>query len=429
MPRLPPGAVSVPIDAAVARRVAGPDAWFGPLDPLPPVAPPEIAGRQFDYPAGWNLLVQPRREDGVAPEALRALAEGCDLVRLAIETRKDQLADLDWSIRRRGASSGDGDPRIGRATALLRYPDREHAWDEWVRMLVEDMLVLDAATIYPRRGADGSLWSLEPVDGGTIKRVIDDYGRTPAPPLPAYQQILKGLPATGYTTDQLVYLPRNPLSHRVYGLSPVEQVLMTINIALRRQLHKLEYYTEGSLPDAFFGVPSDWTTEQLRQYQEYWDGLMSGNTAERRRMKFIHGDVRVVQAKEAILKDDFDEWLARIVCFGFAISPAPFVRQMNRSTAEAQDRASLREGLAPLMRWLKRVVDQILARVLGWPDLELAWRDTTEQDPRTQAEIAVALVGAGIATRNEARATLGLPPLPGADTLATAGPATPLGLD
>src|SRR5579862_4727268 len=293
-------------------------------------------------------------------------------------------------------------------------------------MLVEDMLVLDAATLYPRRARDGSLIALEPLDGGTIKRVLDDWGRTPAPPLPAYQQILKGLPAVDYTADALLYLPRNPRTWRVYGLSPVEQCLLTINIALRRQLHKLEYYTEGSMPDAFLGVPEDWTTEQLKEYQAYWDGLLSGNTAERRHLRFIHGNVRYVETKPAILKDDFDEWLARIVAFAFSISPAPFVRQMNRATAENQDQQALREGMAPLMRWLKRVVDQVLARAMGWPDLELVWRDTTEQDPQKQAQIATSLVAAGIATRNEARATLGLPPLPDGDALTVAGPVTPL---
>jgi hypothetical protein len=39
-------------------------------------------------------------------------------------------------------------------------------------------------------------------------------------------------------------------AHRVYGYSPVQQVLMTVNIALRRQLWQLDYFTEGSIPDA-----------------------------------------------------------------------------------------------------------------------------------------------------------------------------------
>ena len=53
--------------------------------------------------------------------------------------------------------------------------------------------------------------------GATIRPVIDEWGRIPLPPDPAYQQIIKGLPATDYTRDELLYYPRNLLSWRLYG--------------------------------------------------------------------------------------------------------------------------------------------------------------------------------------------------------------------
>ena len=31
--------------------------------------------------------------------------------------------------------------------------------------------------------------------------------------------------------------------------------------------------------------------------------------------------------KEAPYKDDFDEWLARIVCYAFSLPPTAFIRQ------------------------------------------------------------------------------------------------------
>ena len=54
------------------------------------------------------------------------------------------------------------------------------------------MLVIDAATLYPRYNRGGSLYALDVIDGATIKVLIDENGRTPAPPDPAYQQILHG---------------------------------------------------------------------------------------------------------------------------------------------------------------------------------------------------------------------------------------------
>ena len=142
------------------------------------------------------------------------------------------------------------------------------------------------------------------------------------PPYPAYQQILKGLPAVDYKADELYYLPRNVRSHRVYGYSPVEQVVMTVNIALRRQMHQLQYYTEGNVPEALIGVPETWTPDQIGQFQAYWDALLEGDSAQRRHARFVPATISksFVQTKEAGLKDDYDEWLA-LTCLVFFIQP------------------------------------------------------------------------------------------------------------
>lgn len=59
-----------------------PSAWFGPAQPLQPMAPAEVAGRQFDYPVGYNLAVTPRADEGVSFAQLRSLADSYDLLRL-----------------------------------------------------------------------------------------------------------------------------------------------------------------------------------------------------------------------------------------------------------------------------------------------------------------------------------------------------------
>ncbi len=417
--------------AAGLRYVAtgkAPDGWFGPGQPLSVVAEPVPVGRQFDFPVGWNLRTQPRQDEAVSFEQLRGLAESWDLLRLVIETRKDQMAGLVWSIkpRRPRESGAPEDPRIGWLESLLAYPDREHDWAGWLRMLLEDLFVIDAPTLYLRRDRQGALWALEPVDGATIKRVLSEDGRTPAPPDPAYQQILKGVPAVDYTADELVYLPRNPRANRVYGLSPVEQIVMTINIAIRRQLSQLAYFTEGNTPEALIGVPDAWNPEQIRQFQEYWDALLEGNLAARRHTRFVPGGLKYQPVRDVPLKDDFDEWLARVVCFAFSIPPTAFIRQMNRATAETAQQSALEEGLAPLMAWLKGLVDRVIRQVLGWDDLEFAWEAGGTVDPQVQAQIDAAYVGAGIKSRNEVRQALGLDPVEGGDALTLAQPATTL---
>jgi hypothetical protein len=60
----------------------------------------------------------------------------------------------------------------------------------------------------------GAPFAFEIIDGATIKRILNADGRTPLAPEPAYQQIIKGLPAVDYHRDELLYKPRNPRSQR-----------------------------------------------------------------------------------------------------------------------------------------------------------------------------------------------------------------------
>ena len=125
-----------------------------------------------------------------------------------------------------------------RVVAIARFfhkPDGVTRWKTWLRSLLEDMFVIDAATLYCQRNRSGQLCALQQLDGATIKRVIDDWGRTPQPFAgadgstvfpPAFQQVLKGLPAVNYSARDIIYRPRNVRAHRVYGYSPVQQVLV-----------------------------------------------------------------------------------------------------------------------------------------------------------------------------------------------------------
>lgn len=388
-----------------------PGSWFGPQQPMQPEAQ-QTQGRQLDYPVGYNIRISPRSDENISFEQLRALADAYDLLRLVIETRKDQIAKFDWSIKAKEGRTVS-QARLKELTDFYQKPDREHDWDEWLRALLEDMLVIDAATLYPRKTLGGQLYALELVDGATIKRVIDDDGRTPPPPSPAYQQILKGIPASDYTYDELIYRPRNVRSNKIYGYSPVEQIIITVNTAIRRQLHQLQYYTEGNVPEMIFALPAEWNVDQVKTWQEWWDSLLSGDTAQRRHARFVPGgkDFSAIMTKEGALKDEMDEWLARIVCYAFSVSPTPFVKQMNRATAQTAHMAALQEGLIPIQSWVKRGRDYELATYHHEPDAEFCFVTDEEEDPLQQAQVHKIYLEEGTLTDDEVREDLGREPL------------------
>lgn len=442
--------------------------WFGPLAPVRPIAPPEVAGRTWDFIPGYNLGTQPRAYDEVSFQALRALADTYDPVRLIIERRKDQMCRLPWTIRikhddtkkKRPAMSdlpAEKQKRIKEIKAFFGRPDLQLKFRNWLRAVLEDLLVLDAPSIYCERNRGGDLIGLRTLDGATIKRVIDDWGRTPEPlvwtnqpfywnndlitfanhqehgfkivpgqaiahqlPIgtetpdlailpPAYQQVLKGLPAVNYTTWDLVYRPLNIRPGKAYGYSPVEQIMMTVSTAFRRSIAQLEYFREGNQPDAVFSLPETWTPDQVMRFQDYWDSLFSGNLAARRRMKFIPtGSSNGYQEmKEPPLKNEFDEWLVRIVCFAFSYPPNAFVALSNRSIADQHERQAEEEGIEPLKAWCSDTFNEILDAEFGDDEIEFAWSEEEEIDPEKQSTILRGWVEDGIMTINQAREKIG----------------------
>ena len=394
--------------------------WFGPSEPLTPVIDQQTAidsgarGRQYDYLTGFNLRFQPRSDEPsrISFSELRQLADSYDLLRAVIETCKDEIEQLDWCIRPKDKTKEpDSDPRCKAITEFLQFPDQDHTYRQWIRALLEDMYVLDAASIYPRKTKGGQLYSLDIIDGATVKRIVDASGRTPLLPNPAYQQILKGVPAASFTREELIYHPRNYRSNRFYGMSAVEQVTMTVNIALRRQIHQLQYYTEGNIPEAMIGVPKEWNPDQIRQFQDYWDSLHEGNTANRRHAKFVPGEIgkNTVFTKEAVLKDEYDEWLARIICYFFSQSPTPFIKQMNRATAGSSAEQAKEQGKAAVSAWLADLMtNRVLRLCFDAPDLEFSYAVQEDIDPMVQAQINQIYLQEYVVSPDEIRDQLGL---------------------
>lgn len=386
-------------------------AMFSPGLPTPPFDPQPI--RSLDFESGINTVYTPRAGTAFSFAELRAFAN-VEPVRLAIETAKDQIEALDWIIKPRDARHivpGDLD-RIAQATALFRRPDGCHPFATWLRLLLEDLLVLDAPAVEKRYDQAGRLVGLDVVPGDTLKLLVDQTGRRPQPPLPAFQQVIKGVVWAELSADELIYAPRNPRPNHLYGMSPVEQIVVTLNTVLRRQTAQLGYFTEGNVPAGILNVPSSWGPDAIRTMQDAWDARISGDAAGKSKLQWVPAETRYQPFKDSPLKDDFDEWLARIVCYAFSLPPTPLIKQMNRSTAETDQSRAAGEGAAPRMLWWKRIADGVLAHDLGWPDLEWSWADAVDLDPMVQAQIDDLNIKNGSSTVDEVRDRRGLPPLP-----------------
>lgn len=404
----------------VGAKDGGDNRPFQPGEPLPPTLDEGSLPRGWVPQVGRNLVITPRAEGGPALtpfEQLRSLAE-FDLVRIAISDVVNQILGMKWTVRLKeefSASETQLKPKIDLVRAWLAMPDpaARMRFKPWLTSCLEDVLVVDALTLLPRRDRAGRPIGLEQVDGTTIRPLVDARGRPPAPPAPAYQQIVYGRPETNFTIDELWYLPRNRRPNTPYGHSPVEHVLLTVNLALRHQLHSLEYYTSGNITDAILAMPKSLTEGQIKSWQQYWDDIVSGRSEKRSgNLRMIPGGdgFEYIATKAQAWTYEFEEWLARVICWAFGVSPMPIAKMMNRTTSEVMEISALESGPRPIVEFFtENVFRPYTEEVLGVSEVDVLVAEDETEEPTVTLERQKVMVSFAGMSVNEWREATGKP--------------------
>jgi Zeta toxin/Phage portal protein len=406
--------------------------WFSPLQPVKPTAPADLRIRQYQYQPGANIIWTPGAEDtfGTGFWILREVAESWDMLRIVIETVKDRLCAQKGDFRLIPAvgenkkdlkARSDKDKRLPALQNFFKYPDGFHTWEEWLRMWLEDVLVLDAGVVYLERDKKGRIASLPIIDGATINRMLTDQGFTPQAPDVGYQQVLWGLPAKDLTTDDIIYTMRNQRTWKRYGFSPVEQMLVTISIGLRKQDFDLKFYTAGNIPEALCFLPPEMPIDKVTEVQSWYDSILSGDLGNRRRLTFLPGygspkdqafrpNIVFTKNTEAMMKTPWDEWQLRIICNGLGVSPTLMLAQVNRATAQQNAEQAEEEGLEPKMRTIEAMVNRVVQLYFGFDDIEFRYDARRDMDPEKQMTVDTGYLKVAVKSLNESRDDLGLDP-------------------
>lgn len=438
---------------------------FGPGVPLIPApldpttrASGRAEPRLWEYPVTWNL---PGTSTG-RPVPWKTLRDAANLplIRDCIRVRKAEIQGLDWDFglsRRAVDRAQREDPDAGRldvernlrerlvgdidrATDFWQVPDRGNGYTfaEWICAFLEEQLVLDALAIYPRYTLGGDLYALEILDGSTIKPLLDHRGGRPMPPQPAYQQIIHGFPRgeftadvsdtdgdviipDGYAADQLVYIRREVRTHTPYGLSPVEQALLDIDLWQKRIAWIRAEYTDGVMPAGWLineqAGTSSWTPAQIAEYERELNDYYSGQTANRMRYRVLPPGLRPDDSgsndQAEKYKPEFDLHLLKLVVahFDLTVHELGFTEAKGLGSdghAEGQDRLNERKGREPVLRWIAALITDMSRAHLGLPrELEFKWLGLDDEED--DVETVTAQVAAGLLTLNEGRDEIGRP--------------------
>lgn len=390
-----------------------------PIRPIPGITPIE-GPRQFAYGVGTNISSLPRGTEDYSFADLRALAKLFDAVQICEQVWFDYVSKLELVIEPLPELvDEDGDismyaPDISRYLEFFEFPDKEHDLHSWLRMAVREQLEIDALAIYVRKDKGGRPYSLDILDGSLLKPLLDDRGRRPMPPFPAYEQFVYGVPAALLTSDDLLYVKETEQTDSVYGRSRIERAILRINQALRKQSRDMARFTDGTVPAGFIQPSMDinWTQDELATFEAMLNNLLAGNDQLRARAKVLPKGFTFVSTDEKEIKSEFDLFIITIIaaCFGLTLDELAITLTSNRSVGASQENVLYRRAIQPLMMHYQRVLTHILRKYFNEKRFIVKFAGFIEhEDFNTQAQAYSTLTGSGILGLSEAARLLKLP--------------------
>ena len=396
---------------------------FGPGQPLKPtIDVPKYPPSEYQIQPGFNLIPLPGMEDGrskLSHAQKRAWADLCPYYRIAVEYRKKQVRARKWAVvpaedKRSAKARKAYEPQIKEAERFLTKPNRVDRLgiSSWLGQAIEEALVLDALVFHKQRHYDGSL-SYVQIDGATIKQIIDTWGH-----VIGYQQILWGLPRTQFTAPvyesyevgELAYWVYNPRVTNTYGTSAIEEIIPIMQTAINRAQTHLAWYTKGSIPDAFLSSPPGWTAANIEEYQKWLDRELA-DLATKRKLRVVPNGATYTQAKPFSFTKEEEDAMASIILAHMGVPKMILVSQVNRATAETQQEDAGDVGLVPLLAWLEENLTDIVQGDLGFEDLCVICADGLASQDAADTDNDVKLITAKVVTPDEVRAKRGLEPL------------------
>jgi phage portal protein BeeE len=347
------------------------------------------------------------------PAALRRFSE-TPVARRAIHTIKDRVASMRWRVERKnaGAEEQARDERIALLTANLESPNADDSFRSMTEQVLEDLLICGAGALEVQLTADAQrplkLW---PVDSSTVRIYAGWDG---AADTPRYAQVTPWGERVDLRNDELVYIRQNPRTHTPFGLGRLEVAFETISWLLGAQEYAARLASNTVVQYALWlqEMPATSYDKVIAWWQNEIEGtgkvpIIANLPAKPEVLRFGEGS-------DKDLRLEWQQFLMRIIADAFDLPPLllGLEQDVNRSTADALIEEAFRSAVVPTARlYAEHITREIIARKLGWRDLEFVFDDLEVFDERAQAEMDEILLRSDVLLPDEVRRRRRLPPL------------------
>jgi hypothetical protein len=404
---------------------------------------------------------------------LRQMAYRCDVISAVIHTRVNQVASFcapqpdkhsfgfGIGLRDNKQHGSKGSDKVAlELTQFIQHGGipgygRDN-FETFLRKFTRDSMIYDQACveIIPRQNGLPAVF--EAVDASTIriaaqpKPEMDNLGLKKIVPygtefqraqamaaeilkikrgkeeIPAaYVQLLEGTVKATFAEDELYFGIRNPrtdIEIGGYGMSELETLVSVVTSYLWAEEYNRKIFSQGSIPKGILNLKGEITETQLAAFRREWTNLVAGVQNSWKTPVINAEDIEYVNLQGSNKDMEYMQWiqfLLRIACAIYLIDPAEINFDMPRgldqsnpmieTSGEAKLRASRDRGLAPLLRFVSRSINEAIIWKLD-PDFEFQFLGLDSKSAQETVDEGIKTVQSYM-TLNEVRAKDDLPPI------------------
>ena len=364
-----------------------------------------------------SVLTMGNRREGMpkpTPANLRKFAE-TPVARKAINTIKDRIACMRWTIRPRNGRSlrelPDAEARMRTLTEIFEQPNPDDSFRSMAEQVLEDIIVggFGAIELVKKEDADHPL-ELWPVDGATIK-IRTDWDGNPESSRYVQQTGIFGAPGqVSLNDDELSYIRLNPRTHTAFGLGRLEVAFETVHAFLGAHRYAGRLASNSVVQYALW--LNDVTPAQHERLIRWWQDEIEGTG----RVPILSAEqkpevLRFAGGTDADLRLQWQVFLMRVIADAFDLPPVflGLENDVNRSTAAELNAMAFQQAIVPTARLLaEHLTRDVIAKKMGWKDLEFVFTDLDTKDPMQEAQLQEILLRSGVMTVDEVRKMRGL---------------------
>lgn len=306
------------------------------------------------------------------------------------------------------------------ATGNYNDPSRDD-FVKYCTKLLRDELTLDQIATEIQYNKKGEPVAFFAVDAATIECVIPEQENQTTF---RYLQIVDGMPAAGYTFENMVFdfeNPRTDIYHAKYGYSLVEQAVDLITSVINTFIYNAGNFTENRLPKGMMLLSGDMNSDALDEMEEYITEIMSGGPQNQWRIPIIpSGDKDAKIEWKPINTNremEFQAWIDYLISgvlalFGCSSDELGMSIQKSQPVVDSSsnDRMTAAKSslLGDLLVFFESYINKIIAKINS--DYVLEFVGYEKDNPNTIADLDEKEVRTW-KTVNEKRAEKGLDPI------------------